>query len=176
MPEFRRKNIRLPAARYIGRSWYFLTMVVEGRLDRFSGAGLVAENLRFLTEHAESKHFAISAYCFMPDHLHLLINGTEEDANLLAFGDGFKQVSAFTFKQRTGARLWQKKYHDHILRDDERWESVACYIWNNPVRKGLCKRAEDWPYSGSFVVDWRKLMSAGMDAWVPPWKKGTMPG
>ena len=35
MPEFRRKNIRLPAARYIGRSWYFLTMVVEGRLDRF---------------------------------------------------------------------------------------------------------------------------------------------
>ena len=171
MPEFRRKNIRLPAARYIGRWWCFLTMVVEGRIDRFSDAGLVAENLRFLTEHALSSHFAVSAYCFMPDHLHLLTNGVEDDSNVLRFGDGFKQISAFTFKQRTDARLWQKKYHDHILRADERWEPVACYIWNNPVRTGLCKRAEDWPYSGSFTLDWRKLISVGVDPWTPPWKQ-----
>ena len=163
MAEFRRKNIRLPATHYVGRWWYFLTMVVEGRIEHFSDAGLVAQNLRILTEHALAKHFAISAYCFMPDHLHPLTNGTEDDANLLRFGSGFKQQSAFTFKQRTGARLWQKKYYDHILRADERWEPVACYIWNNPVCKGLCERAEDWPFSGSFTVDWRKLLSVGVD-------------
>ncbi|HEV2492869.1 MAG TPA: transposase [Terriglobia bacterium] len=173
MAEFRRKNIRLPAARYVGRWWYFLTMVVEGRAERFSDASLVAENLHFLTEHARSERFAISACCFMPDHLHLLTNGTEIDANLLRFCSGFKQESAFIFKQRTGSRLWQKKYYDHILRADERWEPMACYIWNNPVRKGLCERAEDWPCSGSLTLNWRRLLSVGLDPWVPPWKAGT---
>ena len=175
MANFRRKNIRLPATHYVGRRWFFLTMVIEGRIERFSDAGLVAENLRVLTEDARSKRFAIPAYCFMPDHLHLLTNGIEDDADLLRFASGFKQESAFTFKQRAGARLWQKKYYDHILRADERWESVACYIWSNPVRKGLCKRAEDWPSSGSFTVDWRRLLSVGVDPWTPPWKRSDAP-
>jgi len=42
MPDFRRKNIRLPASHYIGRQWYFLTMVAEDRVKRFSSASLVA--------------------------------------------------------------------------------------------------------------------------------------
>jgi len=52
---------------------------------------------------------------------------------------------------------------------------VACYIWSNPVRKGLCKRAEDWPSSGSFTVDWRRLLSVGVDPWTPPWKGSDAP-
>jgi REP element-mobilizing transposase RayT len=72
MPDFLRKNIRLPASQYIGRNWYFLTLVVEGRERRFFNASRVAENLSLLTKHAQSGHFAISAYCFMPDHLHIL--------------------------------------------------------------------------------------------------------
>src|SRR5262245_61636591 len=94
MAGFRRKNIRLLATHYVGRSWYFLTMVGEGRIERFSDAGLVVENLRFLTDHALSKHFATLAYCFMPDHLHLLANDTEDYANLPRFASGFKQESA----------------------------------------------------------------------------------
>ena len=171
MPDFRRKNIRLPASHYIGRNWYFLTMVVEGRERRFFNSSRVAENLALLTEHAQMGHFAISAYCFMPDHLHLLTSGTEEVADLLQFADAFKQDSAFPFKQQTQQRLWQKKYHDHILRANEQWESIAYYIWMNPVRKGLCRRPQDWPFSGSFTVDWRRLLSLGIDTWTPPWKK-----
>jgi len=171
MPDFRRKNIRLPASHYIGRQWYFLTMVAEDRVKRFSSASLVAENLALLMNHAESSRFTIPAYCFMPDHLHILTNGTHDGSDLLQFADGFKQESSYGFKQQTRQRLWQKKYYDHILRANERWESVACYIWMNPVRKGLCSRAEDWPYSGSFTLDWRRLMTLGVDPWVPPWRK-----
>ena len=171
MPDFRRKNIRLPAAQYIGRKWYFLTMVVEGRQRRFFNSSRVAENLSLLTEQAQSSNFSISAYCFMPDHLHLLTNGTEEESDLLKFADAFKQDSAFDFKQQSQQRLWQKKFHDHILRSNESWESIACYIWMNPVRKGLCKRPQDWPHSGSFTVDWRRLLTLGIDTWVPPWKR-----
>ncbi len=171
MPEFRRKNIRLPATQYHGQQWYFLTMVLEGRKERFLASPLVTESLSILTEHAQACLFDIPAYCFMPDHLHILTNATREDCRLLNFADGFKQRSAYVFKRHTGERLWQKKFHDHILRKDERWESIACYIWQNPVRKGLCGRAEDWPYSGSLTMDWRRLLSLGIDPWVPPWKR-----
>jgi putative transposase len=171
MPEFRRKNIRLPASEYIGRKWYFLTMVVEGREHRLLDPPRVVEHLDHLQECAQASHFQIPAYCFMPDHLHLLTNGIEENSDLLKFADDFKQDTGFDFKQQSGIRFWQKKFHDHILRSNERWESVACYIWMNPVRKGLCQRPQDWPFSGSFTVDWKKLFTLGIDTFVPPWKK-----
>lgn len=171
MPDFRRKNIRLARTRYTGRQWYFVTLVAEGRLPRFTSPGLLTETLALMMGRAESSCFAIQAYCFMPDHLHILTNGTHDDSNLLRFVGGFKQRCAYAFKQQTGHRLWQKKYYDHIVRSDERWESVACYIWMNPVRKKLCKRPEDWTRSGSATVDWRRLMTLGLDPWVPPWKK-----
>lgn len=171
MSNFGRKNIRLPASYYFGQQWYFLTMVVEGRAPRFSNPTRVAENLSLLTRHAQMSHFTISAYCFMPDHLHILTNGTQEDSSLLRFANAFKQDSAYSFKWQTGQRLWQKKFHDHILRANERWEAVAGYLWLNPVRVGLCERAEDWPYSGSLTVDWRRLLAIGVDPWVPQWKK-----
>jgi putative transposase len=98
MPDFRRKNIRLPASHYIGRQWYFLTMVAEDRVKRFSSASLVAENLALLTNHAQSNRFTIPAYCFMPDHLHILTNGTHDGSDLLQFADGFKQESSYGFK------------------------------------------------------------------------------
>jgi putative transposase len=117
----------------------------------------------------------MQAYCFLPDHLHLLVSGTHDDSDLQVFVVGFKQRSAYAFRRKTGQRLWQYNYYDHVLQPDERWESVACYIWLNPVRKGLCERAESWPFSGSQTLDWRKLMTVGAAVWIPPWKKGVGP-
>ena len=39
---------------------------------------------------------------------------------------------------------WQRDFFDHRLRNDRELEEKACYILMNPVRKGLCARAEDW--------------------------------
>jgi hypothetical protein len=88
----------------------------------------------------------------------------------MAFVNGFKQRSAFEFKQQRGERLWQHKTFDHILRPSERWEAVAYYIWMNPVRKGLCLEAGDWPFSGSQTVDWKRLLKPSEEHWVPAWK------
>jgi putative transposase len=92
---FRRKNIRLPRSCYIGPQWYFLTACTLDRIPRFRNGKLVAEALGFLTEEAHTHGFDIQAYCFMPDHLHLLTNGTHTAADCLAFVKTFKQRSAF---------------------------------------------------------------------------------
>ena len=169
--EFRRQNIRLPRTCYFGQQWYFLTTCTQDRLPRLRDATLVGGHLELLAGRADSEFFHIQAYCFMPDHLHLLVNGTRETSDCLAFINGFKQRSGFAFKQSVGKRLWQHKPYDHILRPQERWEAVAYYIWMNPVRKGLCARAEDWPFSGSQTVDWKRLLAPPNAIWIPPWKK-----
>ncbi len=130
----------------------------------------MAEALCLLIEESQANGFAVQAYCFMPDHLHLLTNGTRATADCLRLVKLFKQRSAFAFKRRSRQRLWQHKPYDHILRPDERWEAVAWYIWMNPVRKRLCERPEEWPYSGSMTVDWRRLLIPPEELWSPPWK------
>ena len=167
---FRRKNIRLPRSSYIGPQWYFLTTCTLDRSPRFQDGKLVAEALGFLVEEARTHGFDIPAYCFMPDHLHLLTNGTHPAADCLKFVKTFKQRSSFAFKQRSQKRLWQDRPYDHILRPDESWEAVAFYIWMNPVRKGLCERPEDWPFSGSLTVDWKRFLTPPEKLWVPQWK------
>ena len=121
-----------------------------------------------LVEESRRQRFDLQAYCFMPDHLHLLTNGTHPAADCLAFIKTFRQRSGFFFKQQTQESLWQDRPYDHILREDERWEPVAYYIWMNPVRKGLCERAEDWPYSGSLTVDWKRFLTPPEKLSVPP--------
>jgi len=69
----------------------------------------------------------------------------------------------------TNPVLWQKKFYDHILRETDNFDAVAGYIWMNPVRAGLCDDARDYPYSGSFTVDWKKGMRP-VESWVPDWK------
>jgi hypothetical protein len=69
--------------------------------------------------------------------------------------------------------LWQKKFYDRILRERDSFDGVAGYIWMNPVRKGLCSDPREYPYSGSFAVDWKKMMRP-LESWVPEWKAKTV--
>ena len=104
--------------------------------------------------------FKIWAYCFMPDHLHLLLEGKTKDANLKKLIALFKQVSGYEYKQNVSHRfntekepkLWQPSFYDHVLRKDEALEDVVRYILNNPVRKGIVEHYSKYRYSGSLVM------------------------
>ena len=171
---FHRKNIRLPRAHYVGRQWYFLTACTQGRAPHLGKPELVYRHLELLTEQARKNSLVVVAYCFMPDHLHLLVNGMSDDSNCLVFMGVFKQRSGFEFQKSSGARLWQYKFYDHILRPQDPWESVAWYIWTNPVRKGLRACPEQWPFSGSQSMDWKQLLRPPSSPWTPPWKHSTL--
>jgi len=88
----------------------------------------------------------------MPDHLHVLAEGTSPSSDFREFVRVYKQQSSFTWKRRTGQELWQRGYFDRVLRADEDTVAVARYILENPVRASLCQNAEDYPYSGSFTM------------------------
>jgi hypothetical protein len=43
---------------------------------------------------------------------------------------------------------WQKDYFDHVIRSRESYEQKWLYVRDNPVRAGLVRRFEEWPYAG----------------------------
>jgi putative transposase len=143
---------RLPGFEYKGRFAYFLTLCVFGRRRRFAEPRIVAEADRIFREGADRSTFQILAYCYMPDHLHLLVQGTTGGSDLIRFVNGAKQRSGYWHVRRYGVPLWQTGWFDHILRDDESLDRHVAYTVANPVRAGLVENWEDWPYSGAAIT------------------------
>jgi putative transposase len=105
----------------------------------------------------------------MPDHVHLELAGQSDDSDAIKLLHNFKGIATARARGFGLRTLWEKGFYDHILRDDDDHNAVAWYIFNNPVRKGLINNAREWPYSGSWMMDWKKAMSS-IKPYVPPWK------
>ncbi len=144
----RKSSPRLRGFDYTGTHAYLITMNTANRLPHFSSAGLVESCLSRLSELAQRHSFDVFAYCFMPDHIHLLLQGTSESSRLDRFMQQFKQVTSYHFKRQAGSGLWHRSYHDRVLRQEEALPDVANYIWHNPVRAGLVDTRERYPFSG----------------------------
>jgi putative transposase len=87
------------------------------------------------------------AYCLMGNHFHLLIETPQSNLAL-----GMRELNssyAQFFNHRHGRRgpLCEQRYGAVLIESESHLLEVARYIVLNPVRAGLCKRAEDWPWS-----------------------------
>jgi putative transposase len=170
MPDFRRKPNRLPGVSYRGRRLYFLTICTHNRERVFTDSRVVDVALSVLREKCRSYCFGVYAYGFMPDHLHLILVGEKDSAALPALVRAFKGAVATQARGKGISSLWQKGFYDHVIRSGEELDRVASYVFMNPVRAGLSKEAAEWPYSGSFMFDWKRL-EAPSEPFVPPGKK-----
>jgi REP-associated tyrosine transposase len=168
MPDFRRKSNRLDRAQYVGRQWYFITVCAEGRRPVLAEGSVTDFLLRILSEKCAKHSFNVYAYCFMPDHVHLECVGMSPDSDLIALTRDWKGVTRRELRRQGVHHFWQKGFYDHILREGDDANRVAWYIFNNPVRKGLVADPRNWPYSGSWMFDWKKT-SAPVKEWAPPW-------
>jgi len=74
----------------------------------------------------------------MPDHLHAIIAFPREPGLKTVISNWKKFVAT-----KHGVK-WQRDFFDHRLRNDQELQEKTSYILMNPVRKGLCERAEDW--------------------------------
>lgn len=103
----------------------------------------------------------------MPDHVHLLVEGTSDDSDLQEFVRVWKQQTSFAAKRSHGTALWQRGYYGHILRSDESLEQKVRYVLENPVRAGLVESPADYPWVGSFVTTLEDLLQRCHDRQGP---------
>jgi putative transposase len=158
-----RKPDHLKTFDYIGLHRYSLTFCTDRRKPAFRNHTALNLVLSQILRSATENRFAIVAYCFMPDHLHLLIEGQTNDSDAKRFITRAKQYSGFYYAKTYHQALWQRYGFEHVLRDDQITRVVARYILENPVRAGLAECVADYPFVGSHVYEVKDLLDNRMD-------------
>ncbi len=93
----------------------------------------------------------VGRYVLMPDHLHFFVQ-VPVHLQLGEFVRLMKQNLSRALKQ-CGRNLphWQPGFFDHLVRNSESYGDKWEYVRDNPMRRGLVEKVEDWPYQGEIV-------------------------
>ncbi|MBU1168707.1 MAG: transposase [Proteobacteria bacterium] len=105
--------------------------------------------IEMMSEWCMRYHVSVWAYCLMPNHVHLILVPETKDGLNLAVGEAHRRYTRrINFREGWRGHLWQGRFSSFIM--DERY-LLACtkYVELNPVRAGLVKRPEDWPWSSA---------------------------
>jgi len=149
----------------------------------FFTVNLAERKRRLLVEHSaalresfrtvRSRHpFQIDAIVIMPDHLHAIFTLPPGDADYstrwmlikAGFSRSLPQTEhIYTSRRNKGERgVWQRRFWEHTIRDDDDYRHHIEYIHYNPVKHGYVTRPSDWPHSsihqfiraGKVPADW----------------------
>ena len=154
----RERRHRLAPAAYLGAVTVSFTACIEGRKAALADpqvAGALQERLRVTAD----KHTCdVLVYCFMPDHVHVLLAGRTPKSDTRKAFAAFKQATGFWMARNRPGLGWQKDFYDRILRTQADVVGEIRYVVANPVRRGLAQDARDYPFTGSFVFDRENLV------------------
>jgi REP element-mobilizing transposase RayT len=124
---------------------YFITICVANR-----DPVLANERAFAAFENAVSRlrDWTVLAAVLMPDHLHFVTAPTEDREAKL--GNCVAAIKRWMRQELNASWKFQPGCFDRLLRSDESLHDKWLYVEENPVRAGLVKRAEDWPYRYMF--------------------------
>ena len=89
----------------------------------------------------------------MPDHLHLFAAFAVEAISLSTWVKSLKNHLSKTLRQLdVPAPHWQKGFFDHVVRSEESYAGKWTYAAQNPIRAGLVKHMDEWPYQGEIHI------------------------
>ncbi|HSB95454.1 MAG TPA: transposase [Spongiibacteraceae bacterium] len=135
---------------------YFFTVNLLDRTDDLLTRHI--DLLRRSIRIVKSRHpFKIHAWSVLPEHMHCVLELPEGDSDFatrwrlikINFSKGLPVLeSRSAIRIARGERgIWQRRYWEHLIRDDDDFRAHIDYVHINPVKHGLAKRASDWPYS-----------------------------
>ena len=130
---------------------FFFTLVCHKRQKIFANKSNI-NRLRTAFRQVKLKHpFNIDAIVLLPDHLHCIWQLPEDDSNYSLRWRLIKHfvatgVSA-SRNHRNEKQIWQRRFWEHSIRDQNDWQKHMDYIHYNPVKHGYVSRPEAWQYS-----------------------------
>lgn len=98
--------------------------------------------------HYRGSAYLLHEFVIMPNHIHVLLTPKTSLERAVQF---IKGGFSYRAKKELGSNMevWQKGFSDHRIRDANDYRLHQIYIQQNPVRKNLCARAEQYPYSSA---------------------------
>jgi REP element-mobilizing transposase RayT len=135
---------------WVANPRYFITICTEQRKPILADAKIVKILVDEWTGALNRRGWAIGSYVVMPDHIHFFCTDGEMGTTLSRFIGAWKEWTSKFIARQCGmdSPIWQKGFFDHLLRSDESYSEKWNYVRNNPVRAGLVRDADDWPFSG----------------------------
>jgi REP element-mobilizing transposase RayT len=144
-----RKSPRLADFDYSETRAYHVTVVTLKRTPIFEQPIFASSVLETMRSHHQGFGYRLHVFALMPDHLHLLINPTGSSKSLNELVGGLKSMTTRAlWTCGWEGKVWQERFHDHILRDHEDPRGVAAYILENPVRAGLVAVSSEYAFCG----------------------------
>ncbi len=129
-----------------------------------------------INEVRQLQPFTICGWVLLPDHIHCIWTLPENDCNYSKrwgmIKAGFSKRAKNLFhrnewmtdskRKYREATTWQRRFWEHMIRDEDDFRKHMDYLHFNPVKHGLVKRVKDWPYStfhrfvknGFYPPDW----------------------
>jgi len=153
MPDYRRV--------FVEGGYYFFTVVTYQRRSLLTRE-ISRSILKNVWLEIKSIHpFEDIAICLLPDHVHCVWKLPDNDSNYPVRWNGIKGLFTKRYKnsgefspepslsrlKKKEATIWQRRYWEHVIRNDEDLYSHIDYIHYNPVKHGFVKDAREWPYS-----------------------------
>ena len=154
-----------------GATWFFTVNLAERRGNRLLTERI--DVLRAAFAHVKAHHpFTIDAIAVLPDHLHCILTLPDGDSDFSTRWGLIK--SHFSRNIEKGERisksrgkrgergLWQRRFWEHLIRDEMDYQQHIDYIHWNPVKHGWAQCVKEWPYSsfhgyvrrGVYPEDW----------------------
>jgi putative transposase len=130
---------------------HFLTFSCYHRLPHLERMHMQDGFLLALEQTRRRFGIRVYGYVVMPEHVHLLLS--EPDRGILSKAVQLLKTAVSNGARKQGERtagaepFWQARYFDHNVRNNEGFVTQLRYIHRNPVKRGLCARPEDWPWS-----------------------------
>jgi len=101
--------------------------------------------------------FLVGRYVIMPDHIHLFCAPAQSlPGYLKAWVRYWKSFVSNHWPGGKEGQVWQRDFWDTQMRHGESYGNKWDYVRFNPVRHGLVKKAELWPYQGEMhLLEWQ---------------------
>lgn len=164
MPSYRRAWVP-------GGTWFF-TLTLQQRRDNDLLVREIELLRRCVAIERSRRPFSVLAWVVLPEHMHWLWRLPSDDCDFATrwrrirtdFSRGIARHEFLTPERlRRGERgIWQRRYWEHLIRDDDDLRRHVDYIHANPVKHGHASRAADWRHSsfhawvarGAYPADW----------------------
>ncbi len=167
MTNYRRANI-------VGAAYFFTVNLADRRETLLTEH---IDSLRVAFQYVKDRHpYTTDAIVILPDHLHAIWTLPEGDADFPTrwrllktefsrrLPAGERRTASRIAKEERG--IWQRRYWEHMIRDEHDFARHVDYIHMNPVKHGYVQRVSDWPHSS-----FHRFVEAGI---LPPqWAGGS---
>ena len=153
---------------------FFFTVVTHQRRPLFDKENSISILREAHRREQQRRPFIIAAAVILPDHIHSLWTLPENDAD---YSSRWREIKKYVSKElghskntRGESNVWQRRFWEHQIRDEQDWNTHMDYIHYNPVKHGYAEKPVDWKWSsfsrwvarGVYTADWGSSEPIGL--------------